>query len=142
LIKNLTETESVKVGEVWVENTGKKWYKPWTWFQEKGHWESKYRDEEYVDGIKLAQQFFAPIQEQLYQNSDSAITYAKEQTVKIKQAFSQKFAELDKVLKKKLQELEECAKNNQDVERRIEESKGKLKWLEEIQAKVNSILDI
>lgn len=142
LIKNLTETESVKVDEVWVENTKKKWYKPWTWFQEKGHWKSIYEDKEYVDGTKLAQQFFAPIQEQLYQNSDSAITYAKAQTVKIKRAFSQKFAELDMVLKQKLQELEECAKNNQDVERRIQESQNKLKWLEEIQARVKSILDI
>lgn len=142
LIKNLTETESVKVDEVWVENTKKKWYKPWTWFQEKGHWKSIYEDKEYVDGTKLAQQFFAPIQEQLYQNSDSAITYAKAQTVKIKRAFSQKFAELDMVLKQKLQELEECAKNNQDVERRIRESQNKLNWLEEIQARVKSILDI
>lgn len=142
LIKNLTETESVKVDEVWVENTKKKWYKPWTWFQEKGHWKSIYEDKEYVDGTKLAQQFFAPIQEQLYQNSDSAITYAKAQTVKIKRAFSQKFAELDMVLKQKLQELEECAKNNQDVERRIQESQDKLNWLEEIQARVKSILDI
>lgn len=142
LIKNLTETESVKVDEVWVENTKKKWYKPWTWFQEKGHWKSIYEDKEYVDGTKLAQQFFAPIQEQLYQNSDSAITYAKAQTVKIKRAFSQKFAELDMVLKQKLQELEECAKNNQDVERRIQESQDKLKWLEGIQTRVKSILDI
>lgn len=142
LIKNLTETESVKVDEVWVENTKKKWYKPWTWFQEKGHWKSIYEDKEYVDGTKLAQQFFAPIQEQLYQNSDSAITYAKAQTVKIKRAFSQKFAELDMVLKQKLQELEECAKNNQDVERRIQESQDKLKWLEWIQTRVKSILDI
>lgn len=142
LIKNLTETESVKVDEVWVENTKKKWYKPWTWFQEKGHWKSIYEDKEYVDGTKLAQQFFAPIQEQLYQNSDSAITYAKAQTVKIKRAFSQKFAELDMVLKQKLQELEECAKNNQDVERRIQESQNKLNWLEEIQTRVKSILDI
>lgn len=142
LIKNLTETESVKVDEVWVENTKKKWYKPWTWFQEKGHWKSIYEDKEYVDGTKLAQQFFAPIQEQLYQNSDSAITYAKAQTVKIKRAFSQKFAELDMVLKQKLQDLEECAKNNQDVERRIQESQDKLKWLEEIQTRVKSILDI
>lgn len=142
LIKNLTETESVKVDEVWVENTKKKWYKPWTWFQEKGHWKSIYEDKEYVDGTKLAQQFFAPIQKQLYQNSDSAITYAKAQTVKIKRAFSQKFAELDMVLKQKLQELEECAKNNQDVERRIQESQDKLKWLEGIQTRVKSILDI
>ena len=142
LINNLTETERVKVDEVWVENTIKKWYKPWTWFQEKGHWKDVYEDKEYVDGTKLAQRFFAPIQEQLYENSNNAIEYAKAQTKKIKQDFSKKFAELDTVLKKKLQELEDCANDNKNVERRIRESQAKLKWLEEIQIKTKAILDI
>lgn len=142
LINNLTKTERVKVDEVWVENTNKKWYKPWTWFQEKGHWEDVYEDKEYVDGTKLAQRFFAPIQEQLYENSNNAIEYAKAQTKKIKQDFSKKFTELDTVLKKKLQELEDCANDNKNVERRIRESQEKLKWLEEIQIKTKAILDI
>lgn len=142
LIKNLTEKESVKVDEVWVENTSKKWYKPWTWFQERGHWKDVYEDKEYVDGTKLSQRFFAPIQEQLYENSNNAIEYAKAQTENIKQEFSKKFAELDAVLKQKLQELENCANDNKDVERRIRESQAKLKWLEDIQVKIKSILDI
>lgn len=142
LINNLTEKERVKVDEVWVENTSKKWYKPWTWFQEKGHWKDVYEDKEYVDGTKLSQRFFAPIQEQLYENSNNAIEYAKAQTKKIKQEFSKKFAELDAVLKQKLQELEDCANDNKDVERRIRESQDKLKWLEDIQVKTKSILDI
>lgn len=142
LINNLTETERVKVDEVWVENTSKIWYKPWTWFQEKGHWKDIYEDKEYVDGTKLAQRFFAPIQEQLYENSNNAIEYAKAQTQKIKQDFSKKFVELDTVLKKKLQELEDCANDNKNVERRIRESQAKLKWLEEIQIKTKAILDI
>ena len=99
-------------------------------------------NKEYVDGVKLAQRFFAPIQEQLYENSNNAIEYARIQTKKIKQEFSKKFAELDKVLNKKLQELEECANDNKNVERRIRESQAKLKWLEEIQIKTKAILDI
>lgn len=142
LINNLTETEHVKVDEVWVENTSKKWYKPWTWFQEEGHWNDIYEDKEYVDGTKLAQRFFAPIQEQLYENSNNAIEYAKAQTKKIKQDFSKKFVELDTVLKKKLQELEVCANDNKNVERRIRKSQAKLKWLEEIQIKTKAILDV
>lgn len=142
LINNLTETESVKVDEVWIENTNKKWYKPWTWLQEKGHWKDIYEDKEYINGTKLAQRFFAPIQEQLYENSNNAVEYAKEQAKKIKQDFSKKFAELDTVLEKKLQELEDCANDNKNIERRIHESQEKLKWLEEIQIKTKAILDI
>lgn len=142
LINNLTETESVKVDEVWIENTNKKWYKPWTWLQEKGHWKDIYEDKEYINGTKLAQRFFAPIQEQLYENSNNAVEYAKAQAKKIKQDFSKKFAVLDTVLEKKLQELEDCANDNKNIERRIHESQAKLKWLEEIQIKTKAILDI
>lgn len=142
LINEMTRSERVKVGEEWVENTSKKWYKPWTWFQEKGHYKDIYEDKEYVDGTELAQKFFAPIQELLYENSASAVEYAKEQTRAIKKAFAIKFDELDKVLKKKLGELEACAKDNANIEARIRETQDRLAWLERIQEKVNSILDI
>lgn len=96
----------------------------------------------YIDGGRLAYKFFAPIQEQLYENSNNAVTYAKKQAKKIKSEFSRKFSELDAVLKCKLQELEDCARERKDVERRIRESQAKLKWLEEIQTKTKAILYI
>lgn len=142
LINEMTRSERVKVGEEWVENTSKKWYKPWTWFQEKGHYRDIYEDKEYVDGTELAQKFFAPIQELLYENSASAVEYAKEQTRAIKKAFAIKFDELDEVLKRKLGELEACAKDNANIEARIKETQDRLAWLERIQEKVNSILEI
>lgn len=142
LISSLTQTERVKVGEEWVENSSRKWYKPWTWFQEKGHYKNIYENQEFVDGTQLAQRFFAPIQEQLYENSANAVEYAKSQTRKIKGAFSKKFEELDAVLKGKLKELEECATDNANIECRIKETQKRLKWLEDIQARTKAILDI
>lgn len=142
MISEMTKSERVKVGEEWVENASKKWYKPWTWIQEKGYYEDVYEDQEYVDGTELAQKFFAPVQELLYENTEEAIKYAKEQTRIIKKLFAKKFDELDAVLKKKLEELEMYANNNADIEAQIKETQERLAWLEKIQAKVNSILDI
>lgn len=142
LLDTMTKTEQVKIGEQWVKNTNKKWYKPWTWFEEKGHVEAIYEDKEYVDGEGLAQKFFAPIQERLFENSSSAVAYAKEQTKIIKKAFAEKFDELDAVLKDKLGELEACAKDSKNIEIRIRETQERLAWLEKIQTKVNSILEI
>lgn len=142
LINEMTRSEKVKTGEEWVENTNKKWYKPWTWFQEKGHYKDIYEDKEYVDGTELAQKFFAPIQELLYENSSSAVEYAKEQTRAIKKAFTKKFDELDAVLKRKLGELEACAKDNANIETKIKEIQERCAWLERIQEKVDSILEI
>lgn len=142
MISSSSKTERVKTGEKWVENTSKKWYKPWTWFQDDGYYEDIMEDREYIDATELAQKFFAPIQETLYENSEAAENYAKEQTKIIKKNFAGKFDELDKVLKAKLDELKACATDEQTAEERLADSKKKLEWLEDIQARVNSILDI
>lgn len=142
LIDGWTMTEQVKVGEEWVKNTDRKWWKPWTWFQEKGHYRDIYEDREYVDGTQLAGQFFAPIQLQLHKNKDAAVEYAKEQTRVIKREFSKKFDELDRVLQGKLKELGDCASNQKNVEKRIQETEARLAWLEDINDRTNAILDI
>ncbi len=142
LISESSKTEEVKTGERWVANTNKKWYKPWTWFQESGYYEDIIENKEYVDGQNLAGKFFAPIEEKLYENSASAVKYAKEQTVIIKKNFAGKFDELDKVLKNKLDELKACATEEKAAEEQLAESKRKLEWLNDIQERVNAILDI
>lgn len=142
LILDSSKIERVKTGEKWVANTSKKWYKPWTWFQERGHYEDIMEDREYIDGQNLAAKFFAPIQENLYGNSAAAVKYAKEQIRKIKKDFAGKFDELDQVLKQKLDELKACAIDEQVAEEKLADSRRKLEWLEDIQARVNAILDI
>lgn len=96
----------------------------------------------YIDGTILSQRFFAPIQEQLYKNSSSAVQYAKKQEEKIKQEFYKKFDELNGVLDKKMQELRLCTTDKENIKKRICESEKKLEWLKNIQCRINAILDI
>lgn len=142
LVSGVTKTERVKVGEEWVSNSSKKWYKPWTWLQESGHYKDIYENKEYVDGSQLAQKFFAPIQKNLYDNGDEAVKYAKEQAITIKESFKNKFIELDNILNKKLSELEVCATDSKNIEKIIMDINNKLKWLEEIQCRIQDILNI
>lgn len=142
LVESLTTEEKVKVGKEWIANAAKSWYKPWTWFKESGHFEDIYEDKEYVDGSELAQRFFAPIEKQLFDNSDNAVKYAKEQSDNIKVFFGEKFTELDNLLNEKLIQLEACARNNEDVEKVIESTKKRLKWLEDIQIRMQEILNV
>lgn len=140
------KTGREKVGERYVKNENKKWYKPWTWFQESGHYEAIYEDtfenREYIDGKVLSQKFFAPIEKKLYENSGNAVEYAKEKTRYIKEFFNCRFDELNNILKEKLNELKLCATDEKLAEERLAESRKRLEWLEAIQEKVNSILDI
>lgn len=143
LVADLTKTERVKVGEYEVENPERSgffgFFKIW---KPKYITKSEYADVEYINGSELAQRFFANMEKQLFDNSDNAVKYAKEQTYHIKASFSKKFAELDSVLNKKLAELEACATDSKNVEKMIEQTKKRLMWLEEIQLHIQAILDI
>ena len=147
VITGSTKTEKVKVGreqDEWIPNYEKKWYKPWTWFQEKGHWTYKdiFEERAYVDGKQLAEKFFAPIQEQLYANSASAQDYAKKEAKRVREDFEKKFNELDKLLSKKLEDLKACATDEKKAQKKLEEAQARLEWLDDIHNRVNAILEI
>jgi len=136
------EEKEVEDGEEYVENTSKKWYKPWTWFQEKGYYRTKYKTVEFIDGSTLAQEFFTPITETLSENGDAAQNYAQKQSKKIAENFNKEFKRLDDVLIAKFKELKSYATDKEKAEERIEESKKRLEWLNKIKEKVDSILEI
>ena len=96
----------------------------------------------YVDGSALSTKLVLPVQKHLYENLQGATQYAKEQTNFIKREFSKKFDELDQVLQQKLNELQECASDEKNAERRIRESQARLDWLENVQNEINAILEI
>ena len=141
-VSELTREERVETGREWVKNTDKKWYKPWTWFQESGYYRTLYKNEKYVLGKDLAQSFFAPIEKNFRDNGSNAQLYAKQEAIQLAKTFSQKFAVLDGILKSKLLELESYASDQKEAETRIAQSKRKLEWLGNIQSCVESILEI
>jgi len=140
--RKLVQKKDVEDGEEWIENTDKKWYKPWTWFQEKGYYRTKYKTVEYIDGAALAQEFFKPIEEHLYDNGDSACKQALKQSKKIAEHFNNEFDRLDKVLTDKLNELDSYVNDEEKAKQRIEETQKRLDWLNEIISDVESILEI
>jgi hypothetical protein len=71
-IRKLTKEKKVEDGDEWIQNTDRKWYKPWTWFQEKGYWRTKYKTVKYISADELVQTFFAPIEEGIHENADLA----------------------------------------------------------------------
>lgn len=143
LVSGLTKTERVKVGEYEDENPERSgffgFFKIW---KPKYITKSEYADVEYINGSELAQKFFAPIQKDLFNNGDAAVKYAEEQTIIIKESFNSKFIELDSLLNAKLLELEVYATDSKNIEKMIEDTNKKLKWLKDIQARLQDILNI
>ena len=141
-IKKFIKQKKVEDGEEWVKNTDKKWYKPWTWFQESGYYRTKYKTVKYVPGDEVAQDFLTPVQDMIYEVGEEAQKYTITQSGRIAKAFNSEFKRLDTVLKSKLSELESFATDRGKAEARIRESEKKLEWLGMIKAKVESILEI
>ena len=142
LIQRLAKSKEVEDGEEWVENTNKKWYKPWTWFQEKGYYRTKYKTVQYVNASELAQEFLTPAKEMIYDDGDNAKNYALKQSNHIAAIFRGEFKRLDEILRSKLAELESYASDKEKAEERIRESEKKLEWLNNIKSEVESILEI
>jgi len=140
--KDLIEEKEVENGKEYVTNTDKKWYKPWTWLKEEGYYRTQYKKVKYVPGDELAQKFLEPIQKCFYNNGDSAIKYAMQQSEQIADHFNGEFKHLDDVLKAKLGELESYATEKEKADERINETERRLEWLDGIKAKVESILEI
>lgn len=141
-ITKLVQSKEVENGKEWVENTNKKWYKPWTWFQEKGYYRKKYKTVKYVPASDLAQEFFTPIEDNLGSNGELAHKHAIKQSNRIVALFNKEFERLDDVLKQKLSELESYATDKTQAEKRIKETEKRLAWLKEIKNRVASILEI
>lgn len=141
-VTKFVQSKEVENGKEWVENTNKKWYKPWTWFQEKGYYKTKYKTIKYVPASELAQEFFAPIKETVVNNGELAQKHTTKQSNRIVASFNREFERLDGVLKQKLSELESYATDRTKAEERIKETERRLAWLEVIKNRVASILEI
>ncbi len=141
-IRKLTQTKKVEDGQEYVKNTDKKWYKPWTWFQESGYYRTKYEEVKFVPGKDLAVTFFAPIDKGLAEKAAAAQKHALQQAQNIANSYSKEFARLDDILQEKLAEMQSYVTEQDKAEERIRETSERLAWLENIQKEVESILDI
>ena len=141
-INKLVKEKKVEDGEEWISNSSKAWYKPWTWFQEDGYSRKKYKTVTVIEGSDFLQEFSRPIQNNLNEKGASAMVYVQEQCDGIEKRFLIELNKLDNTLKEKLDQLKYCATNKEYVEELIKETEKKLLWLNSINARVESILDI
>lgn len=142
LINQLTKRELVEKGH-WVSDKRNffDFLIFWRLFKPKRHrTEDKYEDR--IDSADLVQKFFEPIEIQFHDNVKNAVEYAKKQVDEIKKIFIVKFDELDKIVANKMTELEKYTSDDENIKKLLDETNKKLEWLEGIQTRIKSILDI
>ena len=143
IINNYKYDEEYDTGEEeWVENTNKKWYKPWTWFEESGHYRTIYANREMVDYSTVENEYLTPIIRSFNENLESAQCTAQDEAERFKKFFLKQLDELQIALKKKVEENEKLTQNQSNIDTLIEAEREKVAWLEDFLAKLDLILEI
>lgn len=143
IINSYKYEERYDTGEVeWVENTNKKWYKPWTWFEASGYNRAIYANREMVDYSTVENEFLTPIISSFNENLEGAQNTAKDEAKQFKKFFLRQLDELQEALKKKVEENEELTRNQSSIDARIESEKEKVAWLEKFLAQLDAVLEI
>ena len=142
-LSDLERSRSRRVEDGGHYESRRKWWNPFSWFSEDV-WVPEYRTETtyYVNSGDLAQKYFAPIEESLYNNGRSANNHAVSESEEIAKLFVAEFKRLDNILRDKLAEFRSYAKEKDKVKERIKETERNLAWLQNIKNRVDSILEI
>lgn len=142
IINSYKYDEEYEVGEEWVENTNKKWYKPWTWFEESGHYRTVYANREMVDYSTVENEYLTPIIRSFNENLEAAQNVAQQEAGKFKKFFLQQLEQLKDAMRNKIEENERLTQNQKNIEQLIRQDKEKVRWLEEFLKRLERILEI
>ena len=113
-----------------------------TWFKIRDVSEREIKDIKVISRDNFFQTYLTPIKKQLMEESERANKYANKIAGEIAEMYKEEFVRLDGILKKKLEELENCVKDKKNVDERIAEINSRLKKLNELQNDIASILEI
>lgn len=130
-----------KVGEHYVENTDKKWYKFWTWLQPDGYWIDDYADFVYFEDI-VNQEILPQIEDFVDETEKLYLQEVKKQIRQLKTHFIEYFDELDMLLKEKIRDREACLSDQGRLEKEIETSTRNLAWLAGIKKELSEVLSV
>ena len=144
IFESISEEKSVATGRTKkVKNYKKSGFFGWLKFWEPNYVEEEiYEEIKYVKGEEFAARYFGSPISHFMEISDETDKYIDGTIKKIKINFKKESEKLDSKLNEKLEELKGFASKNDNLENIINENNNKLAWLENIQNRVNRIIEI
>ena len=125
------------------KNENRKWYKPWTLFQDKYYTRTeKVGEKECVDLSNLIKEYMAKLSNQTEDNIDIAKNKSNEDIIRLKDYFKSELSKLDKIMEKIIEELDINTKNETNIKERVEKNKKTKIWLEDVISRINNITSI
>ena len=141
--------ETRTIQEAYQEKKTNWFWTPWNWGTER--YETKYRDKdvqvwiknevEYVDMKKVVNEYFVPFQTMLIEQQEGIPQHIENETTKLKDHLKKEFAEIEKILSKKLGNLKQMLNNAAQTQAEIDEQKRQLEWMRGIISRINKLVN-
>lgn len=142
-VKDFEYEKDEKVGERWVDNENKKWYKPWTWFQKKGWIEDVYETKTKVNFSEYLKNVVEPSVVDFYFLIEEVTKeYAEKEQKKLEKQLSSLVKKLEDKIQSKVSEKQEQLSKKEEFEKLMEQNEKNLAWLASFTEELDSILKI
>lgn len=142
-LDSYSHIEDIKVGSHQELNKNKKWYKPWTWFEEKYHTVDDYEKQEFVNFSEyLEGEVLSNLEESVDSTRNAAFDWAIEEEKKFKKFFKGQLVKLDEAIQEKLSEKKQTLEDKSKFEDSIKENERNLKWISSFKSELDSLLAI
>ncbi|MDY2756343.1 MAG: dynamin family protein [Candidatus Treponema excrementipullorum] len=142
-VKDFEYEVDEKVGEEWVKNENKKWYKPWTWFEEKGRFKDVYETKTKVNFRKYLDNVVEPsVVDFFYSIKEVTKEYAEKEQKKLEKQLSSLVKKIEDKIQCKVSEKQEQLSKKEEFEKLMEQNEKNLAWLASFNEELDSILKI
>lgn len=142
-LDSYSHMEDIKMGSHQVLNEDKKWYKPWTWFDDKYYTVDDYEEQEFVNFSEyLEREVLSNLENSVETTRKAAFDWAIEEEKKFKKFFKEQLVKLDEAIQKKLSEKKKTLEDKCKFEESIKENERNLKWISTFKNELDSLLAI
>lgn len=142
-LESYSHTEDIKVGSHQELNENKKWYKPWTWFDDKYYTVDDYEEQEFVDFSEyLVDEILPNLEDSVNTTRRAAFDWAIEEEKKFKKFFKEQLVKLDEAIQEKLSEKTKTLEDKSKFEESIKENERNLNWISAFKNELDSLLAI
>lgn len=142
-LNSYSHTEDIKVGSHMELNEDKKWYKPWTWFDDKYYTVDDYEKQEFVDFSEyLVDEILPNLEDSVNTTRRAAFDWAIEEEKKFKEFFKEQLVKLDEAIQEKLSEQQKTLEDKSKFEESIKENERNLNWISTFKKELDSLLAI
>lgn len=143
MIQQLVYEETVKVGEEVYKNPEREGFLGFFKFTKPKYLSRDLMEtKEFVDGSEFGELFLAEIEINIRKMIRNICEDASHVVENMKQTYQGKFKEVDRVLLTKLETLNRFTHEAANIGDLLEQSQRKFEWLEEMEAKINNIIEL